>query len=311
SEPLVNTILRLNPRSIAVNFSENDPLADGLGAGLLRLLQRRFEGTIYADRLVSAEDVIWSLRAQKLDMEVEAIRRSVRETETILEESAREIRIGMTARELAEAIRSRARERGYECAWTPQICPLVSTGPSSRIGHVSPTGEAISPDSLVHVTFGIRLDGYCSDIQRVWYVPGTTSDPPEPVQRAFATIVAAIEKAAKALRPDSQGWEIDQVARDHLVGEGYEEYQHALGHQLGRAAHDGGGATLAPRWERYNETPYGKVEAGSVFTLEPSIILPEFGLVALEEVVLVTDEGTTFLSARQTELKVLDVAGEE
>jgi Xaa-Pro aminopeptidase len=130
------------------------------------------------------------------------------------------------------------------------------------------------------------------------------------VRRAFATIVAAIEKAAEALRPGSRGWEIDQIARDHLVGEGYEEYQHALGHQLGRAAHDGGGATLAPRWERYNETPYGKVEAGSVFTLEPSIILPEFGLVALEEIVLVAEAGTTFLSEPQTELKILEVAGE-
>jgi Xaa-Pro aminopeptidase len=311
SEPLVNTIVRLNPRSIAVNFSENDPLADGLGAGLLRLLRRRFENTIFGDRLVSAEDIIWSLRAQKLDMEVEAIRRSVRETEAILEEAANDIRIGMTARELADAIRNRARDRGYECAWTPQICPLVSTGPTSRIGHVSPTAEEIAPGSLVHVTFGIRLDGYCSDIQRVWYVSGSPGEPPEPVQRAFATIVAAIAKAAKALRPGRQGWEIDQIARDHLVGEGYEEYHHALGHQLGRAPHDGGGATLAPRWERYNETPYGKVEPGSVFTLEPTIILPEFGLVALEEVALVTEAGTTFLSEPQTELKVLALGSDD
>ena len=58
--------------------------------------------------------------------------------------------------------------------------------------------------------------------------------------------------------------------------------------QVGRLAHDGGGATLAPRWERYNETPYRRVEKGSVFTLEPSIVLKDHGVVALEEMVLVT-----------------------
>ena len=74
---------------------------------------------------------------------------------------------------------------------------------------------------------------------------------------------------------------------------------------LGRSAHDGGGAQLAPRWERYNEMPYRPVEKGNVFTLEPSILLPEHGIVALEEMVLVTENGCEFLSKRQTELPTL------
>ena len=102
-----------------------------------------------------------------------------------------------------------------------------------------------------------------------------------------------------------QGWEVDQVARDFLTAAGHDEYEHALGHQVGRAAHDGGGATLAPRWERYNETPYQRVEAGNVFTLEPSIVLPDWGLIALEEMVLVTKDGCEFLSSPQKELPIL------
>jgi Xaa-Pro aminopeptidase len=125
------------------------------------------------------------------------------------------------------------------------------------------------------------------------------------VLQAFQSVVRAIEKAAAALRPGVQGWEIDAVAREALRTEGYDEYQHALGHQLGRSPHDGGGATLAPRWERYNETPYRHVERGNVFTLEPSIHLPEYGLVGVEENVRVTEYGCEFLSRRQLELPVL------
>lgn len=309
SEPLVHTILRIDPRSIAVNYSENDPLADGLGAGLLRLLKRRLEGTECADRLVSAEDVIWSLRGQKLDMEVDAIRRSVRETERILEEVSEFIRPGLTERELAGEIRDRALSRGFSCAWTPKMCPIVTTGPASKVGHVSPSGEKIVPGSLVHVDFGISVDNYCSDLARMWYVSTADRTIPDPIQHAFQTVVRAIEKSAAALQPGVQGWEVDQVARDALKGEGYDEYQHALGHQLGRSPHDGGGATLAPRWERYNETPYRRVERGNVFTLEPSIHLPEYGLVSVEENVLVTEYGCEFLSRRQVDLPLLSPQG--
>jgi Xaa-Pro aminopeptidase len=305
SEPLVNTITRLDPRTIAANFSENDPLADGLGAGLYRLLLRRFDGTLYTDRLVSAEDVIWPLRGRKLPMEVDLIRAGVAETEKILEQAAEEIRPGLTGVQLAGIIRGLADSKGYGCAWTPKICPIVTTGPESRVGHVSPSAETIGPGSIVHVDYGIRFHGYCSDIQRMWYVATGGDGVPEPVQHAFDTIAEAITKSAEALRPGMPGWEVDQVARDYVKGRGHDEYQHALGHQLGRSAHDGGGATLAPRWERYNETPFRPVEKGNVFTLEPSILLPEYGLIALEEDVLVTDDGCEFLSKRQTELPVM------
>ncbi len=307
SEPLVDTISRLNPHDVAVNLSENDPLADGLGAGLHRLLLRRLEGTIYTDRLVPAEDVIWSLRGRKLPMEVDAIRRAIHETESLLQNAASEIRPGLEAREFAKNIREAAHERGLECAWTPKMCPIVTSGAAPKVGHVSPGIETLERGSLVHVDFGVKADGYCSDLQRMWYLSEAGEGPPEQVIHAFETIVEAITKAAAALAPGVRGWEVDQIAREQVTARGYEEYQHALGHQVGRSAHDGGGATLAPRWERYNETPFSQVEAGNVFTLEPSILLPRYGLVSLEEMVLVTDEGCEFLSQRQTELPVLHV----
>ena len=61
---------------------------------------------------------------------------------------------------------------------------------------------------------------------------------------------------------------------------------HALGHQLGRAAHDGG-TTLAPRWDRYGAAPFGLVEEGNVFTVEYGATVPGRGYIGLEEDVLV------------------------
>jgi Xaa-Pro aminopeptidase len=173
------------------------------------------------------------------------------------------------------------------------------------VGHVSPGEQTIEKGRLVHVDFGVRAGGYCSDLQRMWWISEHGEGPPEPVLHAFRAVVDAITRSADALRPEAAGWEIDQVARDWLTSQGFDEYEHALGHQVGRAAHDGGGATLAPRWERYNETPYQRVEVGNVFTLEPSVFLPDWGIIALEEMVLVTAHGCEFLSTPQRELPIL------
>ncbi|RME25847.1 MAG: M24 family metallopeptidase, partial [Candidatus Zixiibacteriota bacterium] len=93
-------------------------------------------------------------------------------------------------------------------------------------------------------------------------------------------------------------------ARQELRDHGYPEYEHALGHQLGRSVHDGGGI-LGPRWERYGRTPEIELETGNVFTLELEINLPGVGCVGLEEDVHVTGRGAEFLCPRQMELRIV------
>jgi Xaa-Pro aminopeptidase len=175
------------------------------------------------------------------------------------------------------------------------------------VGHGLPSAHIkIEPGHIFHIDFGVQQEGYCSDLQRCWYVPveGETH-PPLEVQRAFETVVKAIRTAAGVLKPGVECWQVDSAARQVIVDGGYPEYQHATGHGVGRSAHDGGGV-LGPRWERYGQTPYRKVEAGNVFTLELGIEnVDGRGYLGLEEMVLVTSTGCEFLSKPQTILPLL------
>jgi Xaa-Pro aminopeptidase len=186
-------------------------------------------------------------------------------------------------------------------AWAVEGCPIVNSGPASDVGHSYPSAAIrVESGHLVHIDLGVRRDGYCSDLQRMWYVrrPGESA-PPAGVRGAFDTVVRAIEAGAAVLRPGVRGFEVDAAARHVVVEAGYPEFKHGLGHGLGRAVHDGG-TMLGPRWPCYGRNPDGVVEAGNVFTLELGVPT-DAGFVGLEEDVLVTATGCEFLSSRQHE----------
>ena len=135
-------------------------------------------------------------------------------------------------------------------------------------------------------------------------LPGETA-PPAPLRRAFESISRAIRRAAELLRPGVEGWRVDEAARRSLVAEGFPEYRHATGHQVGRTAHDGG-VVLGPRWERYGRTPFYRVEPSSVFALELGVDdVDGRGYLGLEEMVLVHGGRCEFISHPQATLPVL------
>jgi Xaa-Pro aminopeptidase len=125
--------------------------------------------------------------------------------------------------------------------------------------------------------------------------------PPPEVQRGFETIVRAIEEARGMMRPGVPGRDVDQAARGIIVGAGYAEFPHALGHQVGRFAHDGT-AILGPAWEKYGLKPYLPLEEGMVFTLEPRLTIPDRGIATVEEMVVVGANGAEYLSTPQQAL---------
>src|SRR5690606_35738209 len=221
SDPLRQAIAEYDPNRIALNFSKDNNIADGLTYGMYLVLQDILGDTPYWSRVVSGEPVASRVRSRKSPEEQRRIRAAVATTVEIWEELRQWLRPGLTEREIAAFMHERVAARGLTTAWDPRYCPTVTAGPDSPVGHVGPTDIAVEPGHLLSLDFGVRQEEYTSDLQRTFYFlrPGETSAPPE-VERAFGIISGAIQAAAEALKPGVQGWEVDQVARDIFAREG-------------------------------------------------------------------------------------------
>lgn len=301
-EPLVEYIGKKNPKTIAINYSKNSVLADGLTYGMHQILLDHLEGTEFVNRLVSAEDVISALRGRKSLAELDIMKEAADETLIIFDMVTKFIKPGVTELDIANYVKDIVAKKGYEMAWEETHCPAVFTGPDPAGPHSGPTDRKVERGHMINMDFGIKLKGYCSDIQRTWYVLKENEDKaPEPVQKGFNVIRDAIQMVADALKPGVKGVEMDDIARNYIIEQGYEEYPHGLGHQLGRTVHDGG-AGLFPRWEKYGNTPFMPLEEGQVFTIEPRLPVKGYGVSTIEEEVYLTKEGCKFITKPQKEL---------
>lgn len=306
AEHLRSAIAALDPQTIAINYSENDVAADGLTFGLYRALLGYLEGTPYADRLLSAEAVVAAVRGRKTPLEVARVQQAIATTEKLFDEVEAFAKPGMTQRQIADFVHRRVDEMGLGYAWPKPFNPIVTCGPQSPVGHAAPGEVVLERGHTLHLDLGIKENGYCSDIQRMWYVldEGETAVPAD-VQHAFDVVYGAIKAGESLLKPGTPGWQVDEAARDFIVDNGFPEYMHAFGHLLGRSAHDGA-TVLGPRWERYAGICDLPVEVGNIFTLELHVVVPNRGVMSLEEDVLVTADGVEYLSVPQTELRIIE-----
>ncbi len=302
---LISALDRLHPESIAINFSKDDYMADGLTHGMYQLLVDILKDTHYPDRFISSGEIIAALRGRKSPAEIARLKKAIRLTVDIFNQLTSFLKPGLTEKEIAAFMLNKVKAAGAALSWDPASCPSVFTGPDTAGTHYGPTDRKTEPGHIMNIDFGVKVDDYVSDLQRTWYFlrDGEKTAPPA-VQKSFNTVKNAITRAAEFLKPGVEGWQVDDVARQYIISQGFDEFKHGLGHQVGRAAHDGAG-TLCPRWERYGKMPYFKLEAGQVYTLEPRVFCEGHGIATIEEEVVVTENGCEFLSPRQEEIYLI------
>lgn len=201
-EDLIKTLEKFDPMKIAINYSQNSSLADGLTHGVYLELLDILKETPYKNRFISSEEIVSALRGRKSETEVGLIKDAIKETLIIFDQVTEFIEPGKTEKDVAEFVKGIVKKNGWEMAWDEEHCPAVFTGPDSAGAHSGPTDSVIEKGHVVNMDFGINKNGYCSDLQRTWYIlrDGET-EAPEEVLRGFNVIVDSIKMSSDAIKP--------------------------------------------------------------------------------------------------------------
>ena len=295
AEPLRDTLRDRAPATIAINYSTEDHGIDGLTHGLYLTLMRETQSLKLADRFIPADAVTSRLRAIKTPAEIERMRRACTITQRIFDDLTGMLRPGLTEADVYDIIVERMRTYEVGPSWEASYCPSVAAS-TTRGGHNAPGTTVIQAGETVRVDFGVLLEGYASDLQRTWYLRRNgESAAPTGIQHTFDAVRDGIQLASELLRPGVTGRDVDTPVRQLMADRGF-SFTHALGHQLGRLAHDGG-VLLGPNNARYGSRSGGVIETGMVFTLEPCV-----EMIGLEEDVIVTEAGCEYLVPPQRQL---------
>jgi Xaa-Pro aminopeptidase len=161
---------------------------------------------------------------------------------------------------------------------------IVASGPNGAKPHARPTNRIIDEGDLVVVDFGALVDGYRSDLTRTLCVGR-----PSPTQRRMLEIVTAAQAAGvAAVCPGVTAAEIDGVCRDMIADAGWADaFLHSTGHGIGLDVHE------LPWLQHQGEA---MLRPGHVVTIEPGVYLPEHGGVRVEDMLLVTSDGSRTLT---------------
>lgn len=301
-KPFQEYMKKRNPKNIAINYSKGSEICDGLTYGMYLTLYEMLAEIGIEDRLISAERLVSALRERKSQTELDIMQKAVRLTEEIWAETAKFIKAGVTEKEIADFMHSEIKRRELGFGWEPSSCPAVFAGFGIAEAHFAPGEKKVKRGEVVNIDFGVRYNGYVSDMQRMFYVlEENETSAPDDVMRGFNSIVEAIEKSKQAMKKGVQAFEIDAIARKIIVDKGYDEFPHGLGHQLGKFSHDGT-ALLGPKWEKYANKPFMLLEENMVFTIEPRLKVPNRGIVSIEEMVVVKENSAEWLTVPQKEI---------
>lgn len=304
---LKEEIVRRNPPTIGLNFSDDEPMADGLTVGSRMILEQAL-GSELAKRFVSAEMVAISLWGRKLPQEIGYIKQSSQKAHALMMAAFDVIIPGQTTeQDIFDFIRDRMRANGWPVGWAQDMCPIVRVQPK---GHPRPTSAVAQPGSVIGINAGVTTQGYSNDLDRTAYIlrPGETKPPPE-IQRMWQTLRTAVEAARQAMKPGVVAFDVDQIARRIVTDAGYDEYGYQTAHPVGVWVHDVG-PYIGPKHPHYGKRIYMRLQVGDVFAVEPGVstLVPGLGRrerVHLQEMIVVTENGGEYLVPPQEEIVLI------
>ena len=222
-------------------------------------------------QLFPTSGLVESVRAVKEPEEIELITEAVKLADAAFDHAKSAICPGVSEKEVAWALERFLRESGSE---PMPFDIIVASGPNAALPHAKPSEKVILENESVVIDLGARVNGYCSDLSRTFFLGGEDKT----FSKIYDIVLGAQLTALAAIASGISGDQADRLARAVVEQAGYSDaFGHGLGHGVGLGAHES---------PRLGPGSSDLLVDGMVFTVEPGIYIAGWGGVRIEDTVV-------------------------
>ena len=289
---VIREVSREKPFSALINEALAETGAEKAGFEEQRMTVA--EHAVYSEKLhctlTPASALMTELRGSKDEEELSCMTAAQRIAEGALEQILKEIRPGMTEKEIAARLNYLMVSAGAE---KTSFDTIVASGPNGSMPHAVPGMRKVREGDFITMDFGCVYKGYCSDMTRTVAL----GRPSDEMRNIYDIVLQAQLAGIAAAKAGVTGAAIDGAARKVIQDAGYGAYfGHSFGHSLGIDIHE------APNAAPGNDKP---MPDGAVVSAEPGIYLPgKFG-VRIEDVMILRPDGAQVITKAPKALLVL------
>lgn len=222
------------------------------------------------NNLVETEKIIEKQRAIKDEEEIKNITKACNITDDCFEYLLNYIKIGMTEKQIANAIERFFRINGADGL---AFDTIVASGPNSSKPHAVPTDRKIENGDVITIDMGCKYNGYCSDMTRTIFV-GEIS---EEVKKVYNLVLKNQMQTIKEMHEGTICKNLAKMVINDFEINGY-DLIHGLGHSVGLEIHEI--PTLGSKSEAI-------LKPNMIITDEPGIYIAGHFGIRIEDTVIV------------------------
>lgn len=233
-------------------------------------------------RVVSVQSDILNIRMVKDEDEIRKVARAFALTEKVMAMIPGWLQKPITEAELAGEIYRAARMEGAEEAFYPV---LVSCGPKMLALHAPALPRPIKENELIRIALGFQVDGYGSDVVRM-FCKGRMPVEMVPMKEAyFAAEDAVFEMLEPGVRSSQLLKKVEEVYRRRGC---LKNWLNSIGHGIALTIHE------PPRIAGADDTV---MQENMLLAIEPMLFCPPHGAIAHCDGVRITAKGCVPLSS--------------
>jgi len=251
-------------------------------ATLYKNLEKTFSGIkiVSENNGLRVASIFEDMRKIKKEDEIEILRKLAKDTVKIWKQVKKELRVGIRETKIASIINTFVHEKGY----TNSFSTIACVGKNTAYPHAVPGKNTLKVGEHVMVDFGVKHEGYCSDLTRVWYKGR--------INRKIAAfedlVMRSQDVAIKNIKAGASIRTVVKKANDVFHANGCGKYVlHGLGHGVGLDIHES---------PFLRENSLEKLSSNMVVTVEPGLYAEGIGGIRIEDMVLVNSKGCEVLT---------------